>query len=107
MTVIWDCTAGRFNWFYSFDETVYVLEGSVLLKDSNGAQRRVSAGETVHFPTGSHAEWVVDKYIRKIAFCSSPLPMPLKLLRRAWRYAKRTARGASADGSAAAGFQFK
>ena len=32
-TYFWDCTAGRFNWFYSFDETLHILEGSVALKD--------------------------------------------------------------------------
>ncbi len=29
-TFYWDCTAGRFNWFYAFDETLHILEGSVL-----------------------------------------------------------------------------
>src|SRR5579859_2475364 len=56
-TYFWDCTAGRFNWFYSFDETLHILEGSVTLKFPSGATRRVVAGDTIFFPAGSRAEW--------------------------------------------------
>src|SRR5580698_11077469 len=73
-TYFWDCTAGRFNWFYSFDETLHILEGEVILKDPAGISRRVAAGDTVYFPAGSRAEWTVDKYVRKLAFCRTPVP---------------------------------
>jgi uncharacterized cupin superfamily protein len=74
-TVIWDCTAGRFNWFYDIDETVYVLEGAASIKDSmTGQSRLVSAGESVLFRAGSQAEWTVDNYIRKVAFFRNPVP---------------------------------
>jgi uncharacterized cupin superfamily protein len=90
-SVIWDCSAGRFNWFYGLDETVYIIEGSVTLKDENGTVRRASAGETVHFPKGSKAEWTVEKYIRKVAFCTNSQPLARRVLGRAWRMAKRLA----------------
>jgi uncharacterized cupin superfamily protein len=83
-TLIWDCTAGRFNWFYDIDETVYVLEGSFLLKDQSGNTRRVVAGETVFFPVGSHAEWTVETYVRKIAFCRMPMSRKLLLAKRVY-----------------------
>src|SRR5882672_9574842 len=73
-TYYWDCTAGRFNWYYSFDETLHILEGSVTLKAPSGSSRRVVAGDTIFFPAGAQAEWTVDKYIRKLAFCRTPLP---------------------------------
>ena len=73
-TYFWDCTAGRFNWFYSFDETFHILEGAVILKDINGRARRVTVGDTVFFPKGSTAEWTVDTYVRKLAFCRNPVP---------------------------------
>jgi uncharacterized protein len=101
-SLIWDCTAGKFNWFYDVDETVYVIEGSVLLKE-NGVQRRVSAGETVHFPVGAKVEWTVEKYIRKVAFCAAPLPMPIRMLRRGIRLLKRMS-GRQAASSATAMF---
>jgi uncharacterized cupin superfamily protein len=88
-TVIWDCTAGRFNWSYDFDETLYVIEGSVTIRDGTGAARRVSAGDVVFFPAGSQAEWHVEKYIRKIAFCRNPMPWPLLFVKRGFRFLKR------------------
>jgi uncharacterized cupin superfamily protein len=101
-TLIWDCTAGKFNWFYGIDETVYVIEGSVIVKDPSGLTRRVLAGETIFFPAGSRAEWTVEKYIRKIAFCRSPLPRPLVLAKKAFRFLKRItkARGSMEDAPA-------
>jgi len=74
-TVVWECTAGRFNWHYDdYDETIYVLEGSARIKTMSGESRLVSAGETVLFRKGSVAEWTVDSYIRKIAFFRNPVP---------------------------------
>jgi uncharacterized cupin superfamily protein len=88
-TLIWDCTAGRFNWFYDVDETVYVIEGGVVVTDIAGTARRLSVGDTIFFPAGSRAEWHVEDYIRKIAFCRAPLPRPLVFARRGFRLLKR------------------
>ncbi|HEY2782779.1 MAG TPA: cupin domain-containing protein [Steroidobacteraceae bacterium] len=95
-TYIWDCTAGRFNWFYSFDETFHILEGGVTLKYPSGACHRVAAGDTVFFPVGSSAEWTVDAYVRKLAFCRTPVPAYLTLARQVARTLKRAVRGNSA-----------
>lgn len=92
-TYFWDCTAGRFNWFYSFDETFHVLEGAVTLKYPSGVSRRVGAGDTVFFPAGSSAEWTVDKYIRKLAFCRTPVPGLVTLARHVARGLRRAIRG--------------
>lgn len=87
-TFLWDCTAGRFNWFYDFDETVYVIEGGVVLRDIAGGTRRLSAGDTIFFPAGARAEWHVENYIRKIAFCRTPLPRSLVLAKKGFRFLK-------------------
>jgi uncharacterized protein len=92
-TYFWDCTAGRFNWFYSFDETFHILEGEVSLKGPSGASRRVVAGDTVFFPKGSSAEWTVDKYVRKLAFCRNPEPASVTFARRFVRRIKRAVSG--------------
>jgi uncharacterized protein len=92
-TYFWDCTAGRFNWFYSFDETLHILEGSVTLKDPAGTSRLVVAGDTIFFPAGSQAEWTVERYIRKLAFCRTPLPNSLVFARSIARRIKRAMRG--------------
>jgi len=88
-TLIWDCTAGRFDWFYDVDETIYVIEGGVVIRDAGGAARRLSAGDTIFFPAGVRAEWHVVDYIRKIAFCRVPLPRPIVFARRGYRFLKR------------------
>jgi uncharacterized cupin superfamily protein len=104
-TYIWDCTAGRFNWFYHIDETLYLIEGGVVVKDNSGITHRLSAGDAIFFPAGSSAEWHVENYVRKIAFCRVPLPRPLLLARRGYRFLKRlTGNGRRAD-SAPAMFQ--
>jgi uncharacterized cupin superfamily protein len=88
-TLIWDCTAGRFNWFYDVDETIYVIEGGVVVKDVAGTAHRLNAGDTIFFPAGARAEWHVEDYIRKIAFCRAPLPQPLVFAKRSLRFLKR------------------
>ena len=85
-TLVWDCTAGRFNWFYDVDETVYVIEGGVVVKDAAGVTRCLKAGDTFYFPAGSHAEWHVENYIRKIAFCRAPLPRVFVFAKRVFRW---------------------
>ncbi len=97
-TLFWDCTAGRFNWYYDIDETIYFLEGSVDIKDETGSVRHLSAGDWLFFPAGSQAEWTVKHYVRKIAVCRSPMPKPVLTLRRIYRVLKRlTGRGSGAD----------
>jgi uncharacterized cupin superfamily protein len=92
-TYYWDCTAGVFNWYYAFDETLHVLEGSVTLKAPSGGSRRVVAGDIIFFPAGSQAEWTVDNYIRKLAFCRTPLPSFLVSARGVVRGFKRLMSG--------------
>jgi uncharacterized protein len=86
---IWDCTAGRFNWYYSADETIYVIEGGVVITDMAGAARRLSAGDAIFFPAGTHAEWNVEKYIRKFALIRTPVPRPVVYAKRGYKFFKR------------------
>jgi uncharacterized cupin superfamily protein len=91
-TWLWDCTAGKFNWFYDIDETVYFLEGSVSIKDSAGI-RHLKAGDTVFFPAGSSAEWNVEHYVRKVAFLRIPMPRSVQIVKRLYKAAKRLVSG--------------
>jgi uncharacterized cupin superfamily protein len=93
-TYIWDCSAGRFNWHYDIDETVYIIEGSVILRDGQGAERAVSAGDTVFFPAGSTAEWTVQSYVRKVAFLRAPIPKAVFFAKQVYRVLKRMVKGA-------------
>lgn len=80
-TMMWDCTAGRFNWVYNDDEVIHVLEGSVVIEDAAGVRRRLQGGDTFLFPAGSRYQWTVSNYIRKIAFLYPPLPREMKIVR--------------------------
>jgi uncharacterized cupin superfamily protein len=102
-TLMWDCTAGRFNWHYDIDETICVVEGSVTVRDHIGATRTLAAGDTAFFPAGSSAEWTVDRYVRKIAFMRRPLPRSILLAKRTYRLLKRLM-GTHSENSQAAMF---
>lgn len=80
-TLMWDCTAGRFNWLYDTDEVIHVLEGSVLIEDVAGVRRRLQAGDTFLFPAGSRYHWTVPDYIRKVAFLHSPLSREMRIIK--------------------------
>jgi uncharacterized protein len=88
-TFIWECTAGRFNWFYRADETVFIIEGSVVVRDEAGTYNHLQAGSTMFFPAGSRAEWTVRRYVRKIAFCRVPLTRKLIAAQYVYRGFKR------------------
>src|ERR1700733_5189030 len=88
-TVMWDCTAGRFDWFYSIDETVYILEGAVTLTLPSGATRHLSEGSTYFFARGTRAQWQIDNYVRKVAFCHEPLSSKVFIVKRLFRALRR------------------
>lgn len=84
-TMMWECTSGRFNWFYDIDETVHIVEGSVIITADGQPPRRLGPGDVAFFPAGSHAVWFVESYVRKIAFCRRTIPAPIDFLIRVYR----------------------
>ncbi len=103
--VVWECTAGKFQWHYHFDETIHFLEGSVTIDDRRGSPRTLNAGDVVFFPKGSSAVWTVHTYIRKLAICRRVLPPPIagpiKLLRALKAALRGSKEGVPLGGSAA------
>jgi uncharacterized protein len=79
-TIMWDCTAGRFDWLYQDEEVAHVLEGFVIIEDATGAQQMLHAGDTFLFPAGSRYQWTVPNYVRKIAFSYSPQSRHMRLI---------------------------
>ena len=82
LTMLWDCSAGRFRWVYDQDETIHVLEGSATLTLDDGSVETIGPGDVVFFPAGSSAEWRVSSYIRKLAVFREPVPHGLAMLLR-------------------------
>lgn len=68
---IWDCTAGRFEWHFDFDETVQILEGEVHV-EANGRLITLTAGSQAYFPFGLRTRWHVPKYVKKAFTHRSP-----------------------------------
>jgi uncharacterized protein len=84
-TMVWDCTAGRFDWHYNKDETLVVLTGEAFISTEKGAtERRIGSGDIVFFPAGTSATWRVPRYIRKVAFLRHTMPRPLGFGVLAW-----------------------
>jgi hypothetical protein len=74
-TMVWECSEGRFNWYYDFDETVLILEGSIVLESDGMPPTRYVAGDVIFFKDGAHAKWHVEGHVRKLAFCRKTQPV--------------------------------
>jgi uncharacterized cupin superfamily protein len=85
VVVAWSCTAGRFRWHYSVDETVHVISGEVFVTDEEGVERHLGPGDMAFFPAGCDSVWRVPSAVRKLAVCRHALPKPLGFALRAWK----------------------
>ncbi len=74
-TLVWHCTAGRFNWYYDFDETILILEGSIVIESDTMRATRYGPGDVIFFRDGAHARWYVESHVRKLAFCRKTQPV--------------------------------
>lgn len=95
-TVVWDCTAGTFDWTYRFDETIHIVEGSIILSDAGNPPQRLGPGDVVFFPKGSQVRWKVEGYVKKVAFFRKVVPNPLNPAFKALRSLKALLGGSSA-----------
>jgi uncharacterized cupin superfamily protein len=97
-TGFWSCTAGSFKWLYPCDEVVHILEGEALLCAPLGNKtpqwQTIRPGDSVHFPGGSEALWMVPKYIRKfyVIIDRKPPSGTMRVVRKVWNLVKAAAR---------------
>jgi uncharacterized protein len=89
-TMVWECSEGKFNWYYDFDETILILEGAIVLESDTMRPTRYGPGDVVFFRNGAHARWQVDGRVRKLAFCRTTQPFVLGFAMRAFNKIKRT-----------------
>lgn len=89
--MVWECTAGRFNWHYHEDETVVVISGEVFVTDDKGEERRLGQGDMGFFPAGSSATWRIEDRIKKVAVLRKDLPFSVGFGVRAWHKLLRVA----------------
>ena len=88
-TIVWECSEGRFNWYYDFDETILILEGSIVLENDTMRPTRYGKGDVIFFRNGAHARWYVEGRVRKLAFCRTTQPMVLAFVARVFNKIKR------------------
>src|SRR5579872_6463730 len=74
-TIVWHCTEGKFNWFYDVDETILILEGSIVLESDTMKPMRYGPGDVIFFRDGAHAKWHVEGHVKKLAFCRKTQPV--------------------------------
>jgi uncharacterized cupin superfamily protein len=89
-TVVWQCSEGKFNWYYDLDETILILEGAIVLENDAMRPTRYGPGEVIFFKEGAHAKWHVEGHVRKLAFCRKTQPFLLNFALRAFSKIKRT-----------------
>jgi uncharacterized protein len=88
-TLIWSCTEGKFNWYYDVDETIMILEGSVVLESDGMPPKRYGVGDVIFFHGGAHAKWHVEGYVKKVAFLRQTNPVGFGFVIRAVNKLKR------------------
>lgn len=74
----WDCTAGRFRWYYEVDETIVLIEGSTVLQVGDEPPVALWAGDAAYFKAGQWVTWDVATYVRKHAVVRVPVPRPMR-----------------------------
>jgi uncharacterized cupin superfamily protein len=82
--MVWECSAGRFMWHYTEDETVTLTFGEVFITNEKGEESRLGQGDMGFFPAGSSCEWRVNDRVRKVAVLRKSLGLPLGLGVRCW-----------------------
>ena len=74
----WDCTAGRFRWYYDVDETIVVIAGATSIQAEGEQPVVLQVGDAAHFPAGHWVTWTVETYVRKHAVVRVPVPRSLR-----------------------------
>jgi uncharacterized cupin superfamily protein len=89
-TVVWQCSEGKFHWYYDIDETVLLLQGSIVIETDGMLPTRYGPDDVIFFPDGAHAKWHVESPVRKLAFCRRTPPVLLGFALRVFSKIKRT-----------------
>jgi hypothetical protein len=75
---IWSCTTGVFDWTYTWDEFIRVLEGEVVMTEKEtGESRTLKPGDCAHFPNGLEVTWKVIQPIKKFFVLRTDEPLTL------------------------------
>ena len=90
LTLVWECSQGKFNWYYDVDETILILEGAIVLESDTMRPTRYGPGDVIFFKDGAHARWHVEGRVKKLAFCRKTQSVLLSFALRVLSKIKRT-----------------
>jgi uncharacterized protein len=66
---VWECTRGKFEIAYPWNEMATILDGSVTITEANGKPITYRAGDTHFAVKGDRATWdITDAKVRKCFF---------------------------------------
>lgn len=68
----WSCGEGRYEFFFDYDEFIYLIEGEVVIHEEDGRARVMKPGDTAHFPQGITTIWEVRKRMTKYFVARAP-----------------------------------
>ncbi len=74
---VWSCEPGSFKWDYTWDETIYFIEGEATITDQDGKSVTYRGGDMFFVPTGTSTTWEVTKPVRKVFHLRSDEPVVL------------------------------
>ncbi len=89
--MVWDCSAGRFDWHYGADEVIQILDGEVEITSSSGLTTTLRRGDVVYFPGDQIVRWYVAEHVRKITLSSTRISTFRRLAQR-MPFARRVVR---------------
>jgi uncharacterized cupin superfamily protein len=62
----WSCDVGRYEFYFGYDEFIYVVRGEVAVTDvGTQATTVLGPGDTAHFPQGVTAIWEIRQPLVK------------------------------------------
>jgi uncharacterized protein len=79
LTGVWECTPGRFRWYFACDEVIIVLHGRGRVRIGE-VEHALEPGVTVFFPIGTDSEWEIDETLRKYFTHRFPTPLAQRVL---------------------------
>lgn len=79
ITGLWECTPGRFRWYFACDEVVVILRGSGRVRVGS-SEYPLEPGVTVSFPIGTDSEWEIHSTLRKHFTHRFPSPIAQRLV---------------------------
>lgn len=74
---VWTCEPGSFRWDYTWDETIYFIEGEATITDQDGNSVTCRGGDMFFVSAGTRSTWEVTAPVRKVFHLRSDEPVEL------------------------------